>query len=164
MNFVHQCAVAQVDPEIPVREIRTISESVGKSTQQRRFQTALFTAFALIAVLLAAMGVYGVVAYSLLQRRREIGLRIALGADRRDVTQLVFRSGMSPVLVGLVLGVGMATVLGQAMASLLFNVSTRDPITFLLSPLVLVLAGAVPCGLIARRALRIDPGVCLRVE
>jgi putative ABC transport system permease protein len=157
-------AVAQIDPEIPVREIRTISESIGRSTQQRRFQTALFTAFALIAVLLAAIGVYGVVAYSLVQRRREIGLRIALGADPRDVIHLVFRSGMSPVLVGLVVGVGMATLLGQAMASLLFNVSTRDPITFLLSPLVLVLAGAVPCGLIARRALRIDPGVCLRVE
>jgi predicted permease len=157
-------AVAQMDPEIPVREIRTISDLIGKSTQQRRFQTALFTVFALTAVLLAAIGVYGVVAYSLVQRRKEIGLRIALGADRRDVIQLVFRSGMSPVLVGLIVGVGMATLLGQAMASLLFNVSTRDPITFIVSPLVLVLAGAVPCCLIARRALRIDPGVCLRVE
>ena len=157
-------AVANVDAEIPVPEVRTISELMGKSTQQRRFQTALFTVFALTATLLAAIGVYGVVAYSLVQHSKEIGLRVALGADPKDVMQLVFRNGMAPVLVGLVGGVAMATVLARAMASLLFSVSTLDPITFMVSPLALASAGAVPCWLIARWAVRIDPGVCLRVE
>ena len=157
-------AVAKVDAEIPVPEVRPISELIGKSTGQRRFHTALFTVFALTAVLLAAIGVYGVVAYSIVQRIREIGLRVALGADARDVMQLVFRHGMAPVAVGLVAGVGMATLLSKVMASLLFKVSAFDPMIFIGAALVSASAGAVPCWLMSRRALRIDPAVCLRVE
>lgn len=157
-------AIAKVDAEIPVPETRTISELIGKSTGQRRFQTALFTVFALTAVLLAAIGVYGVVAFSVLQRMREIGLRVALGADARDVMQLVFRYGMAPVVVGLAAGIGMATVFSKVMASLLFKASAFDPVIFIGAALVCACAGAVPCWLMTRRALRIDPALCLRAE
>jgi ABC-type antimicrobial peptide transport system permease subunit len=115
-------------------------------------------------VLLAAIGVYGVVAYSIVQRIREIGLRVALGAGARDVMQLVFRYGMAPVAVGLVAGVGMATLLSKVMGSLLFRVSAFDPMIFIGAALVSACAGVVPCWLMSRRALRIDPAVCLRVE
>jgi putative ABC transport system permease protein len=157
-------AVAKVDADIPIPEVRTISELIGKSTGQRRFQTALFTVFALTAVLLAAIGVYGVVTYSIVQRIREIGLRVALGADARDVMQLVFRYGMAPVVFGLVAGVGLATLLSKVMASLLFNVSAFNPAIVAGAVLVSVSSGAVPCWLTSRRALRIDPAVCLRVD
>jgi putative ABC transport system permease protein len=157
-------AVAKVDAEIPVPEIRTISELIEKSTGQRRFQTALFTVFALTAVLLATIGVYGVVAFSVLQRMREIGLRVALGADARDVMQLVFRYGMAPVVVGLVAGIGMASVFSKVMASLLFKASAFDPVIFIGAALVSACAGAVPCWLMSRRVLGIDPALCLRVE
>jgi predicted permease len=157
-------AVSRTDPEIPVPEARPMTELIGKSGQQRRFETALFSMFALIAVLLAGIGVYGVVAYSVLQRRREIGLRLALGADARNVTQLVFKNGMTPVFVGMVAGLVMAAGFSKAMSSLLFNTSALDPIIFIVSPLVLALAGAVPCWLSARQTLRIGPAECLRVD
>ena len=141
-----------------------MSELIGKWSHQRRFSAVLLTAFALTAALLAVIGIYGVVAYAILERRKEIGVRIALGATSRHVTQLVLRYGMAPVLIGLVAGVGMAMLLTKVMATLLFNVSTLDPITFISAPLSLALAGAVPCWLTARHARRIDPAVCLRLE
>jgi ABC-type antimicrobial peptide transport system permease subunit len=119
---------------------------------------------ALTAVILAVIGIYGVVAYAILERRKEIGVRIALGATSRHVTQLVLRYGMAPVLIGLVAGVVMGMLLANVMASLLFKVSTLDPITFICAPLALALAGAVPCWLTARNARRIDPAVCLRLD
>jgi ABC-type antimicrobial peptide transport system permease subunit len=115
-------------------------------------------------VVLAAIGIYGVVAYSALQRWKEIGVRIALGATTKNVTLLVFRNGMAPVLAGLLAGVAMAVLLARVIASLLFKVSIVDPITFISAPLILALAGAVPCWLTARRARRIDPAVCLHLD
>lgn len=157
-------AVNRVDPDLPVPEVRTISELVGQSAQQRRFQAIVLSVFAFAAVLLAAIGIYGVVATGIQQRRKEIGLRMALGADSRDVTQLVFRNGMAPVLAGLFAGVVMAMLLARLIASLLFQVSTLDLITFAGAPLVLAAAGALPCWLTARHARRIDPAVCLRID
>src|SRR5262249_52737307 len=93
--------VMHVDPGVPVAEIRPTDALIARSVQPRRFQAALLSAFALIAVLLAAIGIYGVVAYSILQRRKEIGVRIALGADRQHISRLVFQNGMTPVAVGL---------------------------------------------------------------
>ena len=116
------------------------------------------------AVLLAAIGIYGVVSNGMQQRRKEIGLRIALGADDRSVTQLIFRNGMAPVLIGLSAGIVMAMLLARLIASLLFQVSAFDVITFLTAPLALALAGALPCWLTARQARRIDPMVCLRID
>jgi putative ABC transport system permease protein len=157
-------AVNRVDSDIPVSEIHTMSERIGKSAQQRVFQAVLLTVFAFAAVLLAAIGIYGVVANGIQQRRKEIGLRIALGADNRDVTHLVFRNGMAPVLAGLFAGVVMAMLLARLIASLLFQVGTLDLITFAGAPLVLAAAGAFPCWLTARQARRIDPAVCLRID
>jgi putative ABC transport system permease protein len=157
-------SVSKVDADVPIAKIRTMSELIGKWSHQRRFNAGLLTAFALTAVLLAAIGVYGVVAYAVLERRKEIGVRIALGADSRHVTKLVLRNGMAPVLIGLGAGVVTAMLLAKVMASLLFKVSALDPITFISAPLVLALAGAVTCWLTARHAKRIDPAVCLRLE
>jgi predicted permease len=157
-------AVAGTDAEIPVSEVRPLSNLIGKSARQRRLETALFLIFAVSAVLLAAIGIYGVVAYAVLQRRMEIGLRIALGADARNVMRLVFQHGMTPVLAGIVVGLGMACIFSKVVNSLLFNTSALAPIPFMASVAVLGLAGAIPCWMNARQTLRIDPAVCLRAE
>ena len=152
------------NPDIPVPEIRAMPAMIAKSLQQRRFQASLLGAFALVAVLLAAMGIYGVVAYSIMQRRMEIGVRIALGAKQRDIGNLVFRSGMAPVFIGLATGLVAAVFLARVIASLLFQMSALNPITFILAPLILLLCGALPCWLTVRQAARIDPVVALRLE
>jgi putative ABC transport system permease protein len=157
-------AIANTDAEIPVPEVRTLADLIGKSVRQHRFQTTLFVIFAVSAVLLAAIGIYGVVAYAVLQRRMEIGLRIALGADARNVMRLVFQHGMIPVLAGIAAGLAMASIFSKVVNSLLFNTSALDPIPFIASVAVLGLAGAIPCLMNARQTLRIDPAVCLRLE
>ena len=103
-------------------------------------------------------------AYSILQRRKEIGVRVALGANPRDVSQLVFRNGLTPVVVGLTAGLVAAPLFSRALASLLFRVGVLDPVTFVTTPLVLILTAAVPCWLIARKATRIDPMDALRLD
>jgi predicted permease len=157
-------AVASTDAEIPVPEVRTLSDLIGKSAQQRRFQTTLFIIFAVTAVVLAAIGIYGVVAYAVMQRRMEIGLRIALGANTRNVMRLVFHYGMTPVIVGVTAGMAMAIIFSKVLNSLLFNTSALEPIALIASVAALGLAGVIPCLLNARQTLRIDPAVCLRVE
>jgi putative ABC transport system permease protein len=156
--------VRRVDPGVPVPEIRPMDALIARSVQPRLFQAALLSAFALIAVLLAAVGIYGVVAYSISQRRKEIGVRIALGADRQDISRLVFQNGMTPVAVGLSIGLLAACLFARLMASLLFQVHALDPLSFTVAPLVLVLAAAAPCWLTARHAARIDPVDALRLE
>jgi ABC-type antimicrobial peptide transport system permease subunit len=104
------------------------------------------------------------VAYSILQRRKEIGVRIALGADRLDISRLVFQNGMTPVAMGLAIGLLAACLFARFMASLLFQVRTLDPLSFTVAPLVLVLAAAAPCWLTARHAACIDPVDALRLE
>ena len=157
-------AIASTDADVPTPEVHPLADLIGKSARQRRFEAALFAIFAVCSVLLAAVGIYGVVAYAVLQRRREIGLRIALGADARNVMRLVFQHGMMPVLVGIFAGTATASVFSKAMSSLLYKTSALDPIPFFASVAVLALAGAVPCWVSARRTLRIDPADCLRVD
>jgi predicted permease len=157
-------AISRLDPDVPVAALRPIQDVITGSVQTRLFQTSLLSAFALIAVLLATIGIYGVVAYSILQRRKEIGVRVALGANPKDVSQLVFRNGLAPVLSGLTAGLVAAPLFSGLVASLLFRVPVLDPVTFLVTPLVLILAAAVPCWLIARKASLIDPMDALRLE
>jgi putative ABC transport system permease protein len=157
-------AISRLDPDVPVMELRPMSGVIAGSVQMRRFQTSLLTAFAFVAVLLAAIGIHGVVAYSILQRRKQIGLRVALGATPKNVSRLVFRNGLRPVMFGLAVGLVAASLFSRLLASLLFRVSGLDAVTFLATPLVLILAAAVPCWLIAQKASRIDPMDALRLE
>jgi putative ABC transport system permease protein len=157
-------AVSRIDTDVPVLPLIPMTDIIMGSVQIRRFQASLLTAFALVAVLLAAIGIYGIVAYSILGRRKEIGVRVALGASPQDVSQLVFRNGLAPVVTGLAAGLIAAPLLARFIASLLFRVRIIDLITFLATPLVLILAAAIPCWLVARRASRIDPMDALRLD
>ena len=157
-------AVSRFDPDVPITELRPMPTVIERSVQARSFQASLLSAFAMVAVLLAVVGIYGVVSYSILQRRKEIGVRIALGADRQHISHLVFRNGLTPVIVGLPIGLLAAGLFARLMSSLLFQVRALDPVTFIVAPVVLLVAAAAPCWLTARRAAHIDPMDCLRLE
>jgi putative ABC transport system permease protein len=156
--------VWNVDPDIPVPEMRAMRDTIAKSVEPRQFQVSLLSVFGFVAVLLAAVGVYGVVSYSVLQRRKDIGIRITLGADQREIHRLVFRDGMTPVFLGLGAGLLAAALLAKLIASLLFEVNSLDPVTFISAPFVLIIAAGLPCWLNARRAARTDPVVALRLD
>jgi putative ABC transport system permease protein len=158
-----RAAVARVDPDVPI-QVRPMAAIAAESVQARAFQMLVLSAFALVALLLAAIGIHGVVAYAVLLRRKEIGVRIALGADRQHISRMVFQNGLTPVIVGLPIGLLAAGLFVRLMSSLLFQVRALDPVTFIVAPLVLVLAAAAPCWLTARQAARIDPMDCLRLE
>jgi predicted permease len=156
--------VWSVDAGVPVPRMRTLGGVVADSVVTRRFEMDLLVVFAVSALLLAGLGVYGVVTYSVVQRQREIGLRIALGAQRVNIYGLILREGLLPVVVGA--GVGTAMALGSArlVGSLLFEVSPYDPGMAAGAVLVLVAAGGVACWLPARRAALVEPMEALRAE
>jgi putative ABC transport system permease protein len=151
-------------PNLPTPTIRPLSEHVGESLAQPRFQTGLLTLFAALGLLLAACGIYGVLAYAVTQRRREIGVRIALGAQKRHVLSLVLGQGLKLALAGLVIGVPAALILTQILRSLLYQVAPTDPFTFATVSLLLLLIGSVACWLPARRAANVEPMEALRDE
>jgi putative ABC transport system permease protein len=156
--------VWNIDRDVPVPELRTMTRMVSDFAAPRRFQTVMVAAFALIALLLASIGIYGVVAYTVTQRRAEIGVRLALGANQRDIKSLTLRQSMKPVAVGLGVGLIAATILGRLIASLLFEVRAVDPLTFAAAPILLSLVAALACYIPARQAARIDPMMALRYE
>lgn len=156
--------VLAVDRDLPVFRVRTMEEYVAQSMSQRRFAMYLFGTFAIIALVLAAVGLYGVMAYSVTQRTHEIGIRMALGAQRRDVVSMVVRQSMVLTSVGLVAGLAAAFGLTRLMTTLLFGVNPRDVWTFLLIPLILAAIAVLASFLPARRATRVDPLVALRYE
>jgi len=159
-----RAAVWRVDPEIPVADVRPMPTLVSQSAQQRRLQAILLAGFASIAVLLAAVGIYGVVAYSVARRHKEFGLRMALGADTADIRRVVFWQAMAPILTGLVVGIIAGGGFAKAMSALLFHVSTLNPFPYVAAFIVLGIAGALPCRMTAARASRTDPVVALRTE
>ena len=157
-------AVADVDKTVPVFDVKNMEEMVAESGSLRRFDMWLIGAFAGLALALAAVGIYGVMAYSLSQRTREIGIRVALGAQARSVLLLLLGQGARLAVVGVVVGLIGALGLAQLMASLVFGVSTRDLATFAVVPWLVLVLILVACYIPARRATKVDPMVALRYE
>ena len=156
--------VAGVAPTIPLHEIRTLEQVVGDDLAGQKFNTLLVGAFAAIALLLAAVGVYSVMAYLVAQRTREIGIRIALGAVHSSVVGLVIGRGMLLVAGGLAIGLVISSWVGKLMSTMLYETSPIDPITYLSVSAVLALAAVAACAVPALRATRIEPQAALRVE
>jgi putative ABC transport system permease protein len=141
-----------------------MDEVLAEFMAPRRFNALLLGSFAALALVLSALGLYGVISYIVTQRTREIGIRMALGAERRDVVQAVLRQGMTVALVGVVLGVAASLALTKVLAGLLFRVESRDPVVFTVVPLLLLAVAALAILLPARRASRVDPATALRAE
>jgi putative ABC transport system permease protein len=156
--------VREIDKDLPIAEVATLENILARESSTRRFNTMLFSMFAALALVLAVTGVYGVLSYSVSQRTHEVGIRMALGAGRRDVLRLFMQQGMRLVLLGLVIGLSVAFVLTRLLASLLFGVSTTDVATFALVALGLTIVGICASYLPARRATKVDPLVALRYE
>jgi putative ABC transport system permease protein len=155
--------VRGLDPQLPLK-FRTLDQIFSSSLDRQRFSLVIFTVFGVAALLLAAMGIYGVTSYAVAQRTQEIGIRMALGAQMRDVLKLVLRSAMSLVLIGAVLGLVSAYAATRVMSSLLFGVTPTDLFTFVTVPLALILVALVASLVPARRATKVDPLVALRYE
>jgi putative ABC transport system permease protein len=157
-------AVRSAAPGLPVYNVAPMRELMERSTAQRRFLMWLLTAFAVAALLLAAVGVYGIVAQSVAQRTREIGLRMALGARPAAALRLMALDGLRSMLPGLAVGVAGAVGLTRTMRSVLFEVGPLDPVVFAAAAVTLGLCGALACYVPARRATRVDPLAALRHE
>jgi putative ABC transport system permease protein len=157
-------AIAAVDKDQPVLMTRTMADIYSDSVAQRRFNTALLVAFGTLALLLAVVGVYGLMAFAVAQRAHEMGVRIALGAERWDVVKLVLGQGLRLAFSGIAFGLAVAFFLSRFFSKLLFNVPRTDPATFIIVSLSLggiaLLASYIP----ARQAMRVDPMVALRYE
>jgi len=153
-----------IDPDQPAGAVKPMTEWVDTSVAEPRYRTTLLGLFAALAMVLAATGIYGVMSYSVAQRTHEIGIRMALGARRADVLKLVVRQGMVLTVVGVALGVLGAFALTRVMASLLFGVTAKDPVTFAVVAALLIAVAFVACFVPARRATKVDPLVALRYE
>ncbi|HUK53872.1 MAG TPA: ABC transporter permease [Candidatus Binatia bacterium] len=156
--------IHRVDPEVPIVALRPMTQIVSESVAPRRFQMLLVLTFALSSLFLASLGIFGVIAYSVEQRRHELGIRLALGAQLQDLRRMVLRQGMSPVLVGVAAGIVGATLAGRLIRSLLFGVSSYDPLTIAGVALLVVAVSCAACYLPARRAAGVDPLIAFRYE
>ena len=159
-----QQAIHALDSTQPLSRVMPLEDYVGLSVQARRFSSILLAAFAAIALLLSALGIYGVTAYSVAQRTREIGIRMALGAQEKEVFALLLRQSVVLVVFGVALGVATSAALTRFLASMLFGVRPSDPATFVSVVFLLVGVAALACWIPARRAMRVDPMVALRYE
>jgi putative ABC transport system permease protein len=156
--------IHQVDPQQPISNIRTMNDVVGEETASQRLGMTLLTVFAILALVLAALGIYGVLAYFVVQHTQEIGVRMALGAQRSNILSLVLKKGMTLTLLGVVIGLAVAFALTRLMASLIYGVSPTDSLTYAGVALVLTLVAFLACYIPARRATRVDPMVALSYE
>ena len=156
--------VTAIDRHQPLTSVKTMNEVIGATTAPRRFNALLLGVFAAIALVLATVGIYSVISYSITLRTREIGIRMALGARRSGILLLVLKNGMTLTLVGAVIGLAVAFALTRWMSSLLFGITASDPLTYLIVLLVSLAAALLACSIPARRATRVDPIVALRYE
>jgi putative ABC transport system permease protein len=157
-------AISDVDRDQPVYKVKTMEQHIAESLSQRRFSVWLLSAFAAIALLLAAIGIYGVMSYTVSERTHEIGIRMALGATTRDVLRQVFGQGTKLILIGMSLGLLAAFWLTRFLETLVFKVKTLDPATFVIAGALLILIALLACYLPARRATKVDPISALRQE
>jgi putative ABC transport system permease protein len=156
--------IREVDPDQPVSNVATMSDVLGVEAAQRRMGMIMLAAFAGLALLLASLGIYGVLAYFVTQHTNEIGVRMALGANRWNILALVLKKGMTLTLLGIAIGLAASFALTRLMSSLLFGVNASDPLTFVAVPLLLAVVALVACWIPARRATQVDPMVALRYE
>jgi putative ABC transport system permease protein len=159
-----QAQVALVDKAIPLSAPLTGNQLLGQWVGYLKYRTTLLASFAAMALIIAAIGVFGAISYSAAQRTREIGVRMALGAQGRDVLRLLISQGARLALVGLAIGVIVALGLARLMVGLIYGVTTSDPLTFVGVAALLVVVALIACYVPARRAMRVDPMVALRSE
>lgn len=156
--------VQDVNPENAITYIQPMDGIVDDALWQRRLWAYVLTSFAGLALVLVSVGVYGVMSHSVGQRTREIGIRMALGAERRDVLRSIVGQGLMMVLAGVGLGLAAALALGRLLSGLLYGMSGTDPVTLVAVSVVLLIIAGLACGLPARRAVRVDPTIALRAE
>ncbi|HEX8922815.1 MAG TPA: FtsX-like permease family protein, partial [Pyrinomonadaceae bacterium] len=159
-----QKELRSMDQEQALFQVRTLEDVISNSLAQRRFNSLLLVIFGALAGLMAAVGIYGVIAYSVAQRTNEIGIRLALGAQQRDVLKMILGQGIKLTLIGVAVGLVAAFVLTRILSSLLYGVSATDPVTFLGIPLLLTVVALLASYLPARRATKVDPCVALRYD
>ena len=159
-----QAAIWQVDKDLPVSGVETVEQHLSNLRAEPRLYTLLLGVFAVIALLLASIGIYGVMSYSVTERTHEIGIRMALGAGQADVLGFVIKQGLTLTMIGLAIGVAVSLALTRLMESLLFGVSSTDPLTFVVISLLLAIVSIFATYLPARRATRVDPMIALRYE
>jgi putative ABC transport system permease protein len=157
-------AVPEIDKTVPITEIEPMERLVTESVMQPRFNMVLLGMFGGLALLLSAAGIYGVTAYTVTQRTHELGIRLALGAQLRDVLRLILKQGLAMILLGLAIGLVAAFALTRLLKTLVFGVSTTDPLTFIAITSLLAGVALLACYVPARRATKVDPLVALRYE
>jgi putative ABC transport system permease protein len=156
--------IQALDPQLPLFRVTTLASQVSGTLSQPRFQATLLGGFAIIALLLAAIGIYGVTSHAVSQRTQEVGIRMAMGARHSDVRSLILRQHVSPAIVGIAIGIFGAVVLSRFLTSLLYGVRAVDPATYVLVTVALVGVAIAACWIPASRAMRVDPLVALRPE
>jgi predicted permease len=159
-----RAVVRGLDPSIPLARIQTMDDVLAASVAQPRFAMVLLAAFGAIALSLALVGIYGVIAYAVSRRTQEIGIRMALGAEGGKVVGMVIRQGMVTALLGVFVGTGMALFMSRLMTGMLYGVAPQDPVTFTAVPALFAVVAAVACWIPAARAARVDPATALRYE
>jgi len=156
--------VQAIDQDLPVQRVRTLDEQLAQDYWPLRVFGAMFAIFAAIALLLATVGLYAVVAYGVNQRTHEIGVRVALGASAATILRMIFSTGMRQMAIGLAIGLAAAFGITRVLATILVGVSPTDPLTFTGVALVLIAAATLGCAIPARRAMRVDAAIALRHE